>query len=144
MSNELQVIPGAQYSLNNDIYEVVTSSDLITLRSINTKLHRHIGINDFAAMLANKTITKYQNAPIDLTSAPKMEKFVVDNGAEVRNERVKLIARLVGIELRYVPPGQPNAKEFIERFFRTVDTGLDMNLDEPISPTSTADTHHEQ
>ncbi|WP_044871367.1 DDE-type integrase/transposase/recombinase [Pseudomonas sp. LFM046] len=70
MSNELQVIPGAQYSFNNDIYEVVTSSDLITLRSINTKLHRHIGINDFAAMLANKTITKYQNAPIDLTSAP--------------------------------------------------------------------------
>ncbi|WP_146036013.1 DDE-type integrase/transposase/recombinase [Pseudomonas sp. LFM046] len=118
MNNELKIVPGAQYKFNNDIYEVVTSDDLITIRSINTKIHRHIGVDDFTAMLANQTITKYQNAPIDLTSAPKMEEFVVDNGAEVRNERVKIIARLLGIELRYVPPGQPNAKAFTERFFQ--------------------------
>lgn len=70
MNNELKITPGAQYRFNSDIYEVVTSNELITIRSINTKLHRHIVVDDFVAMLANRTITKHQNAPIDLTSAP--------------------------------------------------------------------------
>ncbi|MDT4812437.1 Integrase core domain protein [compost metagenome] len=107
MSNELQVIPGAQYSFNNDIYEVVTSSDLITLRSINTKLHRHIGINDFAAMLANKTITKYQNAPIDLTSAPLL--LALDERHQARYiRRHTYIQKLEHLFAGSLPRGKTN------------------------------------
>ncbi|WP_176707239.1 DDE-type integrase/transposase/recombinase [Pseudomonas sp. AU12215] len=48
----------------------------------------------------------------------------VDNGAEFVNAWFQNIAKTLGNTIRYVPPGQPDAKAFIERFFRTVDIGL--------------------
>lgn len=57
-------------------------------------------------------------------SGGKMRNCDLDNGSENVNDWFQNIANTLGISLRYVPPGQPDAKAFIERFFRTVDLGL--------------------
>ncbi|WP_416311296.1 hypothetical protein [Pseudomonas sp. W03] len=60
----------------------------------------------------------------DPNSGGKMRNCDLDNGSENVNDWLQNIAGTLGISLRYVPPGQPDAKAFVERFFRTVDLGL--------------------
>lgn len=69
-------------------------------------------------------INAIQGDEDDPDSGGKMRNADLDNGSENANDWLQNIANTLGISLRYVPPGQPDAKAFIERFFRTVDQGL--------------------
>lgn len=77
-----------------------------------------------AEKLASAIQMSILGEPDDQTTGGKMRIIDVDNGAECVNAWIQNIVNLLGISLRYAPPGQPDAKAFIERFFRTVNTGL--------------------
>ncbi|MGS6472839.1 hypothetical protein ACUS6C_04225 [Pseudomonas aeruginosa] len=51
----------------------------------------------------------------------KIRAFNINNGAEMVSSGFRNIANTLGISIRHIPPGQPNANAFIERFFWTVD-----------------------
>jgi len=57
-------------------------------------------------------------------SGGKVRVLDVDNGAEFVNGWFQNIANILGITIRYLPPGSPDSKSFVERFFETVDVGL--------------------
>jgi putative transposase len=46
-----------------------------------------------------------------------MGEMVLDNGLETANQTIQNIAATLGFKLTYRPPGCPNVKARIERFF---------------------------
>ncbi|GLZ84352.1 hypothetical protein Pres01_04030 [Metapseudomonas resinovorans] len=62
--------------------------------------------------------------PNDPLSGGKHHKGTLDNGPENIAHWLKDIAQLLGIELSYTPPGEPNRRAYVERFFGTVNSGF--------------------
>ncbi|WP_369987825.1 hypothetical protein [Pseudomonas xanthosomatis] len=58
----------------------------------------------------------------------KMSTIVADNGSEIANKLVQNFCSFVGIVIDYTPPGDPDAKAYIERFFNTVNSSFCHNL----------------
>ncbi|MNF44948.1 Transposon Tn7 transposition protein TnsB [compost metagenome] len=54
----------------------------------------------------------------------RMEELVLDNGMETANQTIQNIAAILGFKLTYGPPGCPDVKAHIERFFGTLNTNL--------------------
>ncbi|MCW8277829.1 transposase family protein [Pseudomonas sp. PCH199] len=54
----------------------------------------------------------------------RSEEVGLDNGVETANPAIQNLANIVGFELTYGPPGCPDVKAQIERFFGTLNTGL--------------------
>lgn len=54
----------------------------------------------------------------------RWEETGLDNGVETANPAIQNLAYIVGFELTYGPPGCPDVKAQIERFFGTLNTGL--------------------
>lgn len=77
-----------------------------------------------AENLVSAVIRAIRGEEDDPDSGGKMRNCDLDNGSENVNDWFQNLANSLGISIRYVPPGQPDAKAFIERFFRTVDLGL--------------------
>lgn len=54
----------------------------------------------------------------------KIAKIVFDNGSDYTSQSVKNFCSGVGISIEYAPPYSPNAKPYVERFFRTLNEQL--------------------
>ncbi|WP_197342667.1 DDE-type integrase/transposase/recombinase [Ralstonia solanacearum] len=50
--------------------------------------------------------------------------FCIDNGAEFHGQHYKRLCQDLGIDIQYCPPGKPWYKGAVERFLRTLNTGL--------------------
>jgi len=61
---------------------------------------------------------------IDGRPGGRMEELVLDNGMETANHTIQNIADLLGFKITYGPPGCPNVKAHVERFFGTLNTSL--------------------
>jgi putative transposase len=81
----------------------------------------------FTPPCAEKVIRAFRMALMVSTNGEpggRMEELILDNGVEGNNHIFKNIARLVGFKLTFAPPGCPNAKSHVERFFGTLNTSL--------------------
>ena len=65
--------------------------------------------------LSSEDESRYGGRPVEIT---------LDNGAEADNGAVKNIGQLLCINIHYAPPGTPNAKAIVERFFGTLNSQL--------------------
>ncbi|HEK1690813.1 TPA: DDE-type integrase/transposase/recombinase [Pseudomonas putida] len=63
-----------------------------------------------------------------ITNYGKMSAICSDHGKECFNKWAQTSCELLGIALDYAPVGNSDAKAFIERFFRTANTGIIHNL----------------
>ncbi|WP_322616780.1 hypothetical protein [Pseudomonas sp. BIC9C] len=54
----------------------------------------------------------------------RMEELVLDNGLETANHTIQNVAELLGFKITYAPPGCPDVKAHVERFFATLNSGL--------------------
>lgn len=54
----------------------------------------------------------------------KIQRLIVDNGADYISESAKNICNLTRTEIEVAPPGSPNSKPHVERFFRTLNQQL--------------------
>ncbi|NWL78030.1 transposase [Pseudomonas taiwanensis] len=50
--------------------------------------------------------------------------YVTDNGPEFVAKKLRDCLTLLGAEIRFCEPGEPNQKPFVERWFKTLTTGL--------------------
>ncbi len=61
---------GAQYTLDNQVYEVVSINDgLISMCSLIHQYRRHVNFDLFASMEQRGTLCLHQRAPIDMSEA---------------------------------------------------------------------------
>ncbi|MDD2098723.1 MULTISPECIES: integrase catalytic domain-containing protein [Pseudomonas] len=65
--------------------------------------------------LSSEDESRYGGRTVEIT---------VDNGAEAANGSVQNVGHLLCINIHYAPPGTPNAKAIVERFFGTLNTQL--------------------
>lgn len=53
-----------------------------------------------------------------------IETLVIDNGADYTSTAFKSVCSDAGVSIEYAAPGRPDAKPFVERFFRTLNINL--------------------
>ncbi|MNF44947.1 Integrase core domain protein [compost metagenome] len=92
------------------------------LANLNTKQSKDVQRKTYCLRSLGK---KQQGSlPEDSEFGGRMEELVLDNGLETANQMIQNIAATLGFKLSYGPPGCPDVKARIERFFGALKINL--------------------